>query len=155
MINKPTEDQLLDTAKRAVGSLCQISPDAVAVNDNGVIDFSKEDSSAVVYFWADAGDDDEAASYIFNVTLLHHVNDQDDVYQLVNDINATITYGQLCFREDEVLIFHRHFVSSLEPDILSSILKCLLDDADRLDDALKSRLGGFCWIERADDEIVV
>jgi hypothetical protein len=153
MNNNSTEAQLLEAAKRAVGSLCQIPFDAVAVNDDGVIDFSRDGASAVVYFWVDAGGDDEPASYRFQATLLHEVIDHDAVYQSINDINADITYGQLCFREDRVVMYYRHFVSSLEPDILSWILSRLLEDADRFDDALKSRLGGHRWLERASDEI--
>ena len=155
MPNKPTEAQLLDTAKQAVGSLCEISPDDVAINEDGLIDFSTPDASAVVYLWVDQGDEDEPASYRFQATLLRNVSENPLVYELVNSINVDIVYGQLCFQDGEITMYYRHVVSTLEPDILGWILTCLLDEADRADDALQSRVGGERWIERASDEIDV
>lgn len=155
MNNKPTEAQLLHAAKQAVGSLCDIAPDDVAVNEHGVINVSTADASADVYFWVDLGDDDEPASYRFQSTLLRNVTDSPLVYELINTINVGIVYGQLCFRDNEISMYYRHVVSTLEPDILGWILNSLHKDADRVDDALQSRVGGERWIERASDEIDV
>jgi len=156
MNTKPTEAQLLDAAKQAVGSLCDISADDVAVNEHGVIDFATTDSSAVVYFWVDPGRDDvEPASYLFQATLLRNVIESPIVYELVNAINVDLVYGQLCFREEEITLYYRHMVASPEPDVLAWILSHLLEEADRADDALQSRVGGERWIERASDEIDV
>lgn len=155
MTNKPTEAQLLNAARKAVGSLCEISPDDVAVNEDGVIDFSNADASAVVYFWVDPGEDDEPPSYRFIAKLLREVTDSPLVYELINAINVGISYGQLCFRDGEIVMCCRHFVSSLEPDILGWILGYLLETADRADDALQSRVGGQRWLERSSDEIDV
>lgn len=155
MDNKPTEAQLLHAAKQAVGSLCEIAPDDVAINEHGVINVSTADASAVVYFWVDPGEDDEPASYRFQSTLLRNVTDSPLIYELINAINVDIVYGQLCFQDGEINMFYRHMASSLEPDILGWILTSLRRDADRVDDALQSRLGGELWIERASDEIDV
>ena len=155
MDNKPTEAQLMDAAKQAVGSICNISPDDVAVNEHGVINVSTADASADVYFWVDLGDEDEPASYRFQSTLLRNVTDSPLVYEIINAINVDIVYGQLCFRNGEINIFYRHVVSALEPEILCRILDSLHMDADRVDDALQSRVGGERWIERASDEIEV
>jgi hypothetical protein len=155
MYNKPTEAQLLDAAKQAVGSLCDISADDVAVNEHGVIDFATTDSSAVVYFWVDAGDDVEPASYRFQATLLRNVTESPLVYELINAINVDLVYGQLCFREEEITLYYRHMVATSEPDVLAWILSQLLEEADRADDAIQSRVGGERWIERASDEIDV
>lgn len=155
MNNRPTEAQLLNAATEAVGELCGISPNDVAVNEDGVIDFSRADASAVVYLWVDAGEDDIPASYRFQATLLRNVTEAPIVYELINAINASISYGQLCFRDREVVMYYRHLVSTPEPEILSWILTCLLEEADRADDALQSRIGGERWLERASDEIDV
>jgi len=147
-------EAMMAAARQAVAELCSIKPEDVFVSEKGVIDYSANGSSTAVYFWADVSDD-APPSYSFRSVLLLDVEERPLMYKLLNDINADIPYGQVYFREGEIVFYYSLIIEKPEPSSIIAILEYMQEASDDYDDKLKTRLGGSRFLETDDDEVDV
>jgi hypothetical protein len=142
---------LLEVAKQAIAKSCEIELSEVVVRKDDILDFSTEDSSAVIFFYPDT----DPTSYVFRATLLYSVEETPEIYKFINEVNRNISLGQVYFEEGEIILYHRLVVEAAESEPIITILEYMQELADEYDDRLKSLVGGSRFLEREDDEVEV
>jgi hypothetical protein len=141
---------LLNIAKQAIASECDIKPEDVRVDEDGDIGYDIC-GSAVVF----VGPSIDPPAFNFKSQLLANVEDKPQVYTLINEINIDIPLGQLFYSEGDIYFFYRLLVDNPTPALVSAVLGVAIEATDHYDDRLKNLLGGERYIETTDDEVEV
>lgn len=148
-------ESMLRAAKEAIAMLCDINQDDVVVDSDNSISYGSDTSSTYVIVWPNLDPDDNEASYSFQAKLLADTKEQPSLYNLLNDINKDLIYGQVFFSDGDIILYYRLIIESPSPAPIAAILTYMLEAADDYDEKLKLRLGGRRLIEIEEDEIEV
>ena len=146
-------DDLLEIAKKAVASACEIESSEVNVDEDGEIGFGVNGS--VLLFIKPFAEPDEPSGFMLRAQLLDVVEDKPLVYTTINDVNQDLGVGTIFYNKETIWFIHRLFVNAPTAQWLEEIITIITNVIEDYDDKLKSRLGGERFLEKADDEIVV
>lgn len=146
-------DDLMEIAKKAVASACEMESSEVNIDEDGEIGFGV--SGSAVLFIKPFAESDEPIGYRLRAQLLDVVEDKPLVYSTINEVNQDLGVGTIFYNEETIWFVHRLFVSSPTAQWLEEIFTIITDIIEDYDDKLKSRLGGERFLEKTDDEIEV
>jgi hypothetical protein len=146
-----TPAELMAVACQAVAILCNKDPDLVKPDENGEV-FCTGDSCAIII-----NAEDDPSALVFRTYLLEDISESPAMYALLNEINATITIGQLYYNEEcrDIIYYYQYPIDKPSADVVATIIETMINVADLYDDRLKIRLGGKRFIETEDDEVEV
>lgn len=146
-------DDLMEIAKKAVASACEMESSEVKIDEDGEIGFGV--SGSAVLFIKPFAEPDEPIGYRLRAQLLEVVEDKPLVYTTINEVNQDLGVGTIFYNEETIWFVHRLFVNSPTAQWLEEIFTIITDIIEDYDDKLKSRLGGERFLEKTDDEIEV
>lgn len=146
-------DDLMEIAKKAVASACEMESSEVNIDEDGEIGFGV--SGSAVLFIKPFAEPDEPIGYRLRAQLLDVVEDKPLVYTTINEVNQDLGVGVVFYNEETIWFVHRLFVNSPTAQWLEEIFTIITDIIEDYDDKLKSRLGGERFLEKTDDEIEV
>lgn len=148
-----SHDDLMEIAKKAVASACEMESSEVNIDEDGEIGFGV--SGSAVLFIKPFAEPDEPIGYRLRAQLLEVVEDKPLVYTTINEVNQDLGVGTIFYNQETIWFVHRLFVNSPTAQWLEEIFTIITDIIEDYDDKLKSRLGGERFLEKTDDEIEV
>lgn len=149
--NGADQETLLNVVRQAVARLCSKNVEDVKPDEDGEILCSGDSAGILVSAMTDP------SALIFRSYLLDGIKESPALYALINEINVDIGIGQVYYNEKfgDIRYYYKYLAESPSVDLVAYIICEMIDTADLYDDRLKTRLGGECFIERADDEVDV
>ncbi|NDG74452.1 MAG: hypothetical protein EBX49_03755 [Synechococcaceae bacterium WB8_1B_136] len=146
-----SREVLEDILKRAIAILSDKKPEDVDPASNGDYVVVGESAGIIVTIETDP------SALVFRAILVDGVKESAALLALVNEINIDIAIGQIYFysEDSQIKYYYKYPAENPSPQLVSSIISEMCDEADLYDDRLKVRLGGERFIEQSDDEIDV
>ncbi len=142
-------ESLITFAKEAVASLYGMSSENVFIDSDG--DILAPCGSAGVFVSVV----DDAEFRVFSIAL-RNPRECDDLFRLVNEINASLRIGRMFYSSQSIIIEHNLPARWTALPELRLVIDMIGDIADFYDHRLQERLGGELFLrERAQDEISV
>ena len=74
--------------------------------------------------------------------MVHQVDEDYQLLTALNDINSTMSFGRVFWRDDTVFVSSEHLAATLDLDELVHACEVISDIADHHDDLLTARFGG-------------
>ena len=144
---RPTEQELLDVAKRSVADCCSIAPEDVRVDKDGfiVVDNGKDSTSALLL----NVDGAPTPGFVFFANMLKGVDASPLLYRLINEINLKLPIGTLSFEEGSIGFYYKLPTRDPSVQLVAWLIRVIAELIDEHDDTLQEALGGLRW---ADEE---
>lgn len=136
-------------AVHVVANMFGLEDEQVYVDKDG--DICVPSGSAVVFISVI----EDVAYRLFSI-LLSDINESNELYRTLNDINGNLNLGRIFCVNEQIVLEHSAMVQSVNEQELSTCINVLTSLADHYDDKLQDRFGGKLFLrERAEDEIEV